>query len=239
MGMPSRIRIPGASASDLLERVFAEFERIDSIFSTYKTESEISRINRGEIPEAAWSDDMREIFALAEATKEETNGYFDIRTPEGVVDPSGLVKGWALARAARILHDAGVADFYIEIAGDIQTSGTDGGTPWSLGIRNPFAHSEIVKVVYPKGRGVATSGNYLRGAHIYNPHESTEAPASLASLTVVGPDIYEADRFATAAYAMGLDGLAFLEQREGFEAYGITAGGRAYFTSGFESLSCV
>jgi thiamine biosynthesis lipoprotein len=57
-------------------------------------------------------------------------------------------------------------------------------------------------------------------------------------LTVVGPTIYEADRMATAAFAMGRDGLAFLAARPGLEAYAIAADGIATFTQGLARYVC-
>jgi hypothetical protein len=54
--------------------------------------------------------------------------------------------------------------------------------------------------------GVASSGSYLRGQHIYNPKAPNQPLTAMVSLTVIGPDIYEADRFITAAFAMGADG---------------------------------
>ena len=94
--------------------------------------------------------------------------------------------------------------------------------------------TEIVKVVVPGDGGVATSGTYVRGPHIYDPHASAPPLDDVASLTVVGPDVYEADRFATAAFAMGRDGVAFLEMQPGLEAYSIGRDRVATMTSGFE-----
>lgn len=241
MGMPSSIELrDGPRAQVALEAIFAWFDAVDARFSTYKKESEISLINDGRELESGWSAEMKEVMMLSEKTRLETDGYFDIRTPDGFIDPSGLVKGWALHRAAGIAHAAGIENFYIEIGGDIQTSGTAAdGSPWSIGIRNPFSLHEIVKVVYPQGKGVATSGDYVRGQHIYNPHTKQKAPNDLASITVVGPNIYEADRFATAAYAMGMNGVSFIEALPEFEAYAIARDNRAYFTSGFEDVTHV
>ncbi len=56
----------------------------------------------------------------------------------------------------------------------------------------------------------------------------------VVSLTVVGPNIYEADRFATAAFAMGEAGIMFIEKLPGFEGYMVNDNGIATFTSGFE-----
>jgi thiamine biosynthesis lipoprotein len=81
--------------------------------------------------------------------------------------------------------------------------------------------------------GVATSGTYVRGQHIYDPIHNQTLPDGVVSLTVIGPNIYEADRFATAAFAMGLEGIYFIESLEGFEGYLINQQGQATFTSGF------
>jgi thiamine biosynthesis lipoprotein len=83
-------------------------------------------------------------------------------------------------------------------------------------------------------RGVATSGTAIRGQHIYNPYHRNTPILDIVSLTVIGPNIYEADRFATAAFAMGRKGIQFLEKLAGFEGYLIDAQARATLTSGFE-----
>lgn len=235
MGMPAVVELVGVAEAAPFERVFSLWDEIDARFSTYKEHSETMRIGRGEVGEADFSPDMQEVLALAERTRAESNGYFDVRRPDGVFDPSGIVKGWAIARAAAELRRDGFANWYLEIGGDIQTSGQDEhGREWSVGIRNPFNRDEIVKVLYPHGQGVATSGTAARGAHIYNPHNPAEPIAAIVSLTVIGPDVCEADRFATAAFAMGRQGIVFIEGLTGFEGYLIDEAGIATMTSGFE-----
>jgi thiamine biosynthesis lipoprotein len=81
---------------------------------------------------------------------------------------------------------------------------------------------------------VATSGTYLRGAHIYNPHAPDAPAGDIVSLTVIGPNILEADRFATAAFAMGEGGIDFIERVDGLEGYQIDSEGMARMTSGLE-----
>lgn len=236
MGMPITVDICGASV-DLIEDVFDYLDRIDRRFSTYKTDSEISAINRGDLPANGWSGEMVEVLALAERTKEETGGYFNMRRRDGSLDPSGIVKGWAIHNAAALLREAGAKDFFIEAGGDIQSAGKNASDmDWSVGIRNPFNHDEIIKVIHPRGRGVATSGTYARGQHIYNPHSFDEPITEIVSLTVVGPDVLEADRFATAAFAMGRDGIYFIEQAAGLEGYVVDIDGRATLTTGFGDL---
>ena len=238
MGMPITVDVGESStAAELVEKVFAHFVAVDEIFSTYKEESEISRINRGLVTLEEYSADMREIFRLAEQTKHETFGYFDILTPQGIYDPSGIVKGWAILRAAKILEEGGCENFYVDAGGDIQTGGVNNeGKPWRVGIKNPFNVSEIIKVLALSGEGVATSGTYLRGAHIYNPHEKKPAENGIVSLTVVAENVYEADRFATAAFAMGEKGIHFIEGLAGCEGYAVGTNGVATHTRGFNKF---
>ena len=235
MGMPVSIEIAGVQAAQKnFDTAFDYFVHIDETFSTYKPGSEISRINRGEISEAEYSAEMKTVFALAEETKQLTHGYFDIHTADGMIDPLGLVKGWAINNAAHMLDELGCKNFQVDAGGDIQTRGkNEEGNEWSVGIRNPFNRGEIIKVIYPRGAGVATSGTYIRGKHIYDPHSGEPVVTPVLSLTVVGPDVYEADRFATAAFAMGERGVEFIEQLDGFEGYAVDEKGVATMTSGF------
>ncbi|HYX50805.1 MAG TPA: FAD:protein FMN transferase, partial [Ktedonobacteraceae bacterium] len=219
MGMPITVEILDASATEAdIERVFAYFRSIDAVFSTYKEESKISKMNRSELAEEECSDDVKTILALGEQTRQETRGYFDMQH-DGIIDPSGIVKGWAIFQAAQMLKEAGFANFYIDAGGDMQVAGMNNGNPWRIGIRNPFNRNENVKVLAITDKGVATSGIAIRGQHIYNPLEQEEPILDIVSLTVIGPNIYEADRFATAAFAMGKRGIYFIEQLVGFEGY--------------------
>ncbi len=235
MGMPITVEIVDARATQIeLDKIFDYFKYIDEKFSTYKRTSEIMAINRGELDVKDASEDMRIIFALAEETKQKTDGYFDIQKPDGSYDPSGVVKGWAIWQAAKILERDGFKNFYVDAGGDIEVKGTS--KKWKIGIKNPFKQEEIVKVLRVTNAGVATSGTYIRGEHIYNPKNGKPAN-EIVSLTVVGPNVYEADRFATAAFAMGAAGINFIEQLDGFEGYVIDKKGIATMTSGFEKYA--
>lgn len=232
MGMPITVEVVGAKDETLLTGTFDYFRQVDVRYSTYKSDSEISRINRG-LPRIEWSSEMRHIFALCEDTKRETDGFFDIQHG-GKYDLSGLVKGWAIQQAAERLRLRDIVNFYIDAGGDIQVSGqSPEGRAWIVGIRNPFNRDEVIKRLAVTTEGVATSGTAIRGQHIYDPHNGREL-RDIVSLTVVGPNVYEADRFATAAFAMGRDGIAFIQSRPGLEGYMIDHDGMATFTTGFQ-----
>lgn len=235
MGMPIIIEIvdPQATTTDFKE-AFSLFKKIDAQFSPYKRTSEVSRINRKELNERDYSVEMCEILRLSEETKRETKGYFDVYR-NGYFDPSGIVKGWAIQKVYTLLKNKGFKNFYINAGGDVQVSGINSrGEKWSVGIRHPFEKEKMVKVVTLENCGIATSGTYLRGEHIYDPSEKAKRVDDIVGLTVIGRDIYDADRYATAAFAMGKKGINFINSLSGYAGYMIDREGVGTYTQNFE-----
>ncbi len=109
MGMPIVIDLRDDGAGDdLLDLAFGEFREIDARFSTYRDDSEIMRINRGVLALADAHPDVREILDRCEELRSETRGYFDIRAADArMIEPSGLVKGWAVDRVSALLESRG------------------------------------------------------------------------------------------------------------------------------------
>jgi thiamine biosynthesis lipoprotein len=236
MGMPITVDVPAGTAA-VIEAAFARFGAIEARFSPFRPDSEVVRFNALQLAPEEPSEALREVLALAERTRLETDGYFDIARPDGFLDPSGIVKGWAIREVARLIEGLGHTDYLVDAGGDIQCRGrAEDGKAWRIGIRNPFDAMEIVKIVAPRDRGIATSGTSARGQHIYDPHEPGRELHDVVSLTVIGPDVLEADRFATAAFAMAQDGIAFIEARPGLEGYLIGADRVAIQTTGFREF---
>jgi thiamine biosynthesis lipoprotein len=235
MDMPVTVEIcnPASSVSDI-EKVFDYFISVDNRFSIFKPYSEISRYNQKKLTYGQLSSDLKLVLKLCEDTARASRGYFDIRRPDGTLDPSGLVKGWAIFNATNLVKSWGYQNYYINAGGDIQVNGLNPqGQPWTIGIRNPQNRAQNVKVVSIGNRGIATSGTYIRGQHVYDPIDPQKPISEIVSLTVIGPDIYEADRFATAGFAMRDKGVAFIATLPDFEAYSINSQGIAAFTPGF------
>jgi FAD:protein FMN transferase len=235
MGMPVILQIDDMGVTGaMFDEVFDYLAYIDRKFSPFKPDSELTRLNTGQINLSDASDDMQAIFLMAQQTQQESNGYFQI-LHNGRYDPSGIVKGWAILQAARRIESAGFLSYYLYAGGDIQMGQKANSTSaWRVGIQNPFNPQEIIKALLLQDCGIATSGIYARGSHIYDPHDDLHSLDEIVSLTVIGPDVYEADRFATAAFAMGPVGIGFVEEMAGLEGYMIDRNGRATFTSGFE-----
>ncbi len=225
MGMPVIVEIVGEKKNKPFEKVFEYFGWVDEKFSPYKQNSEVTKLNFED-------KDLKQILKQCAQTKKDTNGYFDVFY-EGTFDPSGLVKGWAIWEASKILEEMKYKDFYIEAGGDIQTHGlNEAHEKWKVGVKNPFNRNQIIKIVQLSGEGIATSGNYEKGNHIYNPLGKSNS--EIVSLTVIGKNVYEADRFATPLFAMGFEGIKFLEKKNHLEGYMIDKKGFATFTKGFE-----
>jgi thiamine biosynthesis lipoprotein len=234
MGMPITVEISDSTASEKnLDDIFSYFKYVDEKFSPFKITSELTKINDGIITENNYSEDMKEVFQLSQKTKEETGGYFNIINADGKYNPSGLVKGWSIYKAAKILEKEGFQTFYVDAGGDIEAR----GKYWKVGIRNPFKREDVIKVLYIKDKGIATSGTYIRGEHIYIPPKKYKPATEIVSITVIGPNVYEADRFATATFAMGKNGINFIEKLSGFEGYAIDKNGIATMTSGLEKYT--
>lgn len=235
MGMPATIIIAEQKPKIKdIDEIFNYFRAVDQRFSPFKSDSELERYNRGELNEADLSPEMKEILRLSDQTKAETNNYFNVRKPDGNLDPSGLVKGWAIAKGAEQLQQRGYRNMYVEIAGDIQVYGRNmSGKKWRIGIRNPRQTDQLLQILELHEGGVATSGTYLQGNHIRRPI-TEKKPNNLISLTVIASNIYEADRFATAAFAMGDNAISFLETKDGLEGFAVEATGVEHQTDGWK-----
>jgi thiamine biosynthesis lipoprotein len=206
---------------------------VDAEFSPFRPDSAVSRVDRGELPAGERSAELRWIMDRCDRLRRETGGFFDAGAT-GRFDPSALVKGWAIQRAADDLRMAGIHRFCVTAGGDVVTRGRPGpGRRWRVGIRHPHDPKAVAGVVEADGDvAVATSGAYERGDHIVDP-ASGRAPRGVLSVTVTGPDLAMADAYATAAFAMGSDGPEWTLSLHGYEAMTILENDVVMTTPGF------
>lgn len=236
MGMPIVLDVRDDDVDDgVLDDMFDWLRWVDAIFSTYSDDSEISRLNRGELALADTHADVRWVLERCEQLRVETDGFFDVRAAApDVVDPSGLVKGWAVDRAAAMLDDAGLRNYAVNAAGDMRLRGR--AVPelyWRVGIQHPLEADQVARVIDTNDLAVATSGEYARGKHVFDPH-TRRPPDGILSVTITGPDLATADSYATAAFAMGAARATHWTARlRGYEAMTILADGRVLSTPGF------
>lgn len=253
MGMPWMFDICEASVQrQALRSVIDWLHWVDQTFSTYRDDSQISRLNRGELTRAELHRDVREVLDRCEQLRRDTDGYFDIAAPyraraapssgyggPGSVEPSGFVKGWAIAGAATRLRAAGALNFSVNAGGDALLSGhPDGDELWRVGIQHPRSAAAIALTLGLRDMAVATSGTYVRGNHIVDPGADV-APSGLLSVTIVGPDIATADAYATATFAMGaIRAGQFCAGLDGYDAILIRDDDTVVTTAGIDRLRC-
>jgi FAD:protein FMN transferase len=244
-GTMIRIEVREVLGEHALDPLWQWFQRVDDLFSTWRDDSEISRLARGELELGETSAEVTVVLELCEHMKVTSHGAFDIafaadgpdRPGWCAIDPTGLVKGWAVDRAGELLGAQGVSSFAINAGGDILVRGRPGPHDvWRVGIQHPWQRDKTAATVGLTDGAVATSGNYERDDHVYDPR--TGRPASgLASVSVVTSELARADGYATAALALGRDGMAWLATLPDVAAIGITDDHRVVKTDRFDELT--
>jgi thiamine biosynthesis lipoprotein len=225
MGMAVSIHVRDDVSPRVFDTAIAHLHDVDARFSTYKADSEISRLARGSISAVDCSPDVRMVLSLADVLRLRTDGYFDVlrSSDDGALtfDPSGVVKGWAVDGAADLLARSGVRSFCVNAGGDVLVRGASPADRWRIGIRDPRDPRSVFTIVEAANLCVATSGTYERGTHIVDPHTG-RPPVGLASMTVVGQRLAIVVAFATAAFAMGGAGVAWVARQPGFGVCAVT-----------------
>ncbi|MFK3981940.1 FAD:protein FMN transferase [Micromonospora sp. NPDC050397] len=208
--------LPGARLDELAEQVFGWLREVDRRFSTFMSDSEVSRFDRGELLLSQASADLRATLERCADLWGDTDGFFDAYAT-GRFDPSGYVKGWSAQVASDRLLAAGAPNHCVNAGGDVRVRGhSSGGEPWRVGIQDPWDPTRVALVLTGTDLAVATSGVYERGHHVIDPRRGTPA-RGLRSVTVVGTDLGTADAYATAALAMGQAGVGWLGRLAGHE----------------------
>ena len=192
-------------------------QHVDEVFSTYKPDSVVSKLRRGEVKIEDCSPEVIEVWNACANAQFLSDGAFDPWKVAGGFDPSGYVKGWAADICADMLVAAGAAHVQVNAAGDIALRGGyregDVVKPWSIGVVNPENRLEVLQVFAITDGAIATSGTYERGAHINDPYTGMIAIGA-ESATVIGPDGGLTDALATALMVSGQDGAVWFSQPE-------------------------
>jgi thiamine biosynthesis lipoprotein len=249
MGSYASLVVPaGAPGQDDLELTVAQvrnwLDAVESALSPYREDSDLCRWRTGAVPLPACSPLLAEVIEAVGSLEDLSEGGFRPYDRQGRFDPTGYVKGWAVERAVGIIAEAGVPDAFFGVGGDIQMIGRTGtGRPWRVAVTDPADERRIVAVVQAPDDGrpfaVATSGEAQRGDHIWaglgGPPEGSTPGDSLASVTVVGPDLGRVDAFATAIWALARDRPLAEAWRwlpdDDYQAFAVLASGAIHQTS--------
>src|SRR5262249_22167897 len=167
--------LPDSRAQRLADDAFAWLHEVDQRFSTYRADSEVSRLNRAELSVDSASPDLRNVLEMCADLRLETDGYFDAYVT-GLLDPSGYVKGWSVEVASAQLAEAGSVNHCLNAGGDVRTRGRPApGQEWRVGVRHPWEADKLCWVLTGTDFAVATSGTYERGYHVIDPHHGVPA----------------------------------------------------------------
>ncbi|MBW2960936.1 FAD:protein FMN transferase [Mesonia aestuariivivens] len=148
---------------------------------------------------------------------------------------NSIAKGYTVDRLAVYLENNGVNNYLVELGGELRVNGknTDRNQAWRVGLDNPYQdelNREIIAVLEMKNQGLATSGNYrkfrvdsLTGekfVHTINPKTGKAEKSNVLSASVLAKTCGEADAYATAFMAMGIDkAKEVLENEKAIDAY--------------------
>ncbi|BEP14161.1 FAD:protein FMN transferase [Acidothermaceae bacterium B102] len=225
------VRDPGQWDNAVAE-VVALLHQVNATFSTYRSDSDISRFRRAELSLEEADPLLCQVFSLCAQVQQETAGYFTARWRDGI-DPTGIVKGWAIERASELLRTHGSVNHGVNGGGDMQLAGEGSpGQPWRVAIADPLHNGRVLAIATGRDLAVATSGTAERGAHIVDPFTGRPATA-LASVTVVGASLTRVDAYATAAFAMGARALRWLDAQPGVEGLVVAGDGTISATQAF------
>ncbi|MDN4473552.1 FAD:protein FMN transferase [Demequina zhanjiangensis] len=206
-----------AALASTMSHVESDLRWADAVFSTFSETSWISRLSRGETTVADCPPAVEQVLDLCAHYKGATRGAFDALSPDGAIDPTGIVKTWAMERVRWRLDDLPAAGWLWGCAGDAVVSGIgpDEGRTWRVGIAHPEHRFQSVGAVTLGGEhtAIATSGTTVHGGHIWAP--GGEAPAYVQA-SVVGTDLVECDAWATAIVAGG-EPVALAAQEHGMD----------------------
>jgi thiamine biosynthesis lipoprotein len=241
MGMPVSLALRGRHAADAVgaaawAEAVAVLREVDRVFSTYRPDSVVSRLGRGELDLADCPPEVAEVLGLGALAEQQSDGAFAVRRagPDGevVLDPSGVVKGWAVERAAAPLRALAETDVCLSAGGDLLCRTLDPeGAPWRIGIEDPRDPRRVLAVVPVTTGAVATSGTAHRGAHLVDARTG-RSPSGIASVTVIADSLTWADIDATAAWVQGQAAAAWLETRPGRTGFVVWADGTTTTVTG-------
>lgn len=214
MGMPISVHVRGANprgevVTGAVRSLFQQLRKVDAVLSTWRADSDLLRLQHAELApgSADIHDWVAEVTSLCLQAEDRTDGLFAAWRvlPSGRIafDPTGVVKGWAVASASAHLAEVPDIAWSIGAGGDILCGVGrlvgERAPVWRIGIQDPADAQRCLDVVPVTVGAVATSGNAIRGTHVRDPRTGGVVDRA-GSTTVVGPDLIWADVWATAAW---------------------------------------
>lgn len=242
MGSPCLIQLYAKSkkkGQEAADAAIADINRLESLYSRYRADSFLSKINRvaADAGSIAVDDETAGLLDYAATCYQQSDGLFDITSgilrqvwdfksdqlpthaeidqikkrigwhrlkwerpvlsfgvPGMEIDFGGVVKEYAVDRAAALCFDAGIEHGVVNLGGDIKIIGPHpDGSPWRIAIQHPRNPDVALKILLLQSGALASSGDYercitingRRYGHVLNP--KTGWPVShMAAVSVVG-----------------------------------------------------
>ena len=204
---------------DVVQEIRTELERLEQMFSVYRADSEISRINRQELHVLDASREVIDVLDACTWLEQASQGCFTIRPSDRPlqINPTGFVKGWSAEYVSRLFIERGLQHWYLGIGGDyVLHGGLNNDIPWNIGITDPRDPEMLVAEISVDTGAIATSGTAERGQHLWDA-QGNEVQSPFRSVTVTGPSLTWADAFATTVFVMGESGLTWMTQFDSYE----------------------
>jgi FAD:protein FMN transferase len=268
MGTPCDIQLFARNkgkARDAANAAIADVQRLEALYSRYKTDSFLSEINRAAVVGGSISvdEETASLLDYAVACYEQSDGLFDITSgilrrawkfdqgklpeqslidelldkvgwhkvvwkrpvltfsvPGMEIDFGGVVKEYAVDRAASLCYGLGMRHGVVNLGGDIKVIGPrNDGSPWRIGIRHPRSKDALLDTVLLYEGALASSGDYercimvdgVRYGHVLNP--KTGWPVRhLAAVSVIGDFCVVAGSASTIAMLKESKGTEWLQE---------------------------
>lgn len=144
------------------------------------------------------------------------------------INVSALVEGYAIDDLSRRLRARGMANFLLEVGGEVFASGRKAdGQPWRVGVEAPkMLRPELATVIALENQAISTAGvskqyfetNGRRYAHILDARTGKPVDHTLQSVSVIAGNCLEADGWSTALLILGAESGRDLAEKHGIQA---------------------
>ena len=169
-------------------------------------------------------------------------GKIFLPTSGMALDFGGFGKEYAVDVVAQLALDHGITSALVDFGHDLRASGAPPGRPaWHVGLEDPQKPGAAAGSVAVVGKGVASSGDYLRCftaggkryGHIIDPRNGRPVANGCSQATVIAGTCLQAGVLSTTAFVLGVPrGLEFIQACPGAEGLILTDKTRAQ-TRGF------
>jgi thiamine biosynthesis lipoprotein len=161
-----------------------------------------------------------------------------LHQPGGVwLDLSGIAKGHAADAVAATVAAAGYDHALVEVGGECVGRGIrPDGDPWWVELEAPpGVELERFRVALHQ-LAVATSGDYVRGAHTLNPRTGRPIRHDTAAVSVLHASAMVADAWASALTVIEPDAALAMATRERLAARIVARSGREWLSPALEAM---